>query len=81
MLNKADLIAADETQSPMEIRTVATTGQGVEKLMDAIVESLVSFPAMGSPVPTTNRQVDLLRKLTEVGTIQEMSALLTELIG
>jgi tRNA modification GTPase len=80
VLNKADLINTGDRSDDSVIKTVATTGRGVEALIDAIANSLVSFPAAGTPVPVTQRQVDVLRKLADVAKAGEAAKLLQELI-
>ena len=81
VFNKADLITGGQHSGDSVIETVATTGQGVEALIDKIAKSLVDFPASGAPVPVTQRQVDLLRKLADGAKASEAAKLLQELIG
>lgn len=64
VMNKADLASRSQDPDENVLRTVATTGEGVPALMQAIAENLIdSFPPAGSPVPLTNRQVDILTKI------------------
>lgn len=80
VLNKSDLADAQAGIEEAMIRTVATNGQGVDDLMDAIARRLVDFPPPGSPVPVTGRQVELLEQLTQVTEPDQASMLLKRLI-
>ncbi len=66
VLNKADLLpkSVREKQFAGEIPTVAVSGKGIERLIDAIARKLAeSIPQPATPVPLTDRQVECLRQL------------------
>lgn len=59
VLNKADLLKAKAEIPTDTLLTVATTRQGIPKLLDAISNALApDFPPPGSAVPITTRQRD-----------------------
>ncbi len=80
VFNKSDLAADGSAWDDSVIQTVATSGLGVDTLMDAIAESLVQFPAAGTPVPVTPRHVVLLGQLAEATEPEVAAALLARLV-
>ncbi|MEO1525159.1 MAG: GTPase [Planctomycetota bacterium] len=69
VLNKADQLENASTQSGAPfggdwLRTVATLGDGIETLLDEILEKLIGeTPLAGSPVPVNERQHQWLDEL------------------
>jgi len=66
--NKIDLLNKQQiTRLPDSVlRTSALTGQGIDELMQTIVRQLVpSEPGPQTPVPFTQRQIDLLQRCRE----------------
>ncbi len=80
VLNKADLIADPIGIDDSMFQTVATSGQGIDELIEAIAGALVHFPVAGTPVPVSQRQIDLLQRLAASVDSQRAGNLLTELI-
>ena len=73
VINKADL-AKDQTVDVPEaefhciLRTIATTGEGIESLMQAIIDSLqLKPPESGSPVPINERQHEWVKRIGALG--------------
>ena len=89
MLNKADLLNADgngglsgaEPVPHEAIRTVATSGAGVEELMRVIAQRLVQvFPSPGTPVPLNQRQLACLEEIAASNEPSAIQALLAKLV-
>ncbi len=82
VMNKSDLASNCDPPSENEIRTVATTGDGVEELMQAIVAAVVkSFPQAGQPVPLNKRQHDCLGQILQTNIASQISDLLDRLLS
>ena len=81
VINKADLIGSNEPRLSDRIYTSATSGLGIDRLMQAIADFFAgNFPTAGSPVPLTNRQVDCLERASAAELAGEMRAMLMELV-
>ncbi len=80
VLNKADLNRDDAATDDAIMPTVATMGQGINELIAAIAGALMRFPASGTPVPVTQRQIDLLDSLAKTTEAKDACRLLTKLI-
>ncbi len=79
VLNKADLLSQP---TDVTLQTVATTGQGVDALMQAIADSLVEqFPPPGQAVPVNARQRDCLESVVNAETIADCQESLRRLLG
>jgi tRNA modification GTPase len=77
--NKSDLLPVPLTNQSA-ICTVATTGAGVDRLIEAIADALVRWPESGTPVPVTERQVDLLEQIAAATESETARKLLAKLV-
>ncbi len=86
VLNKADRLLPDEQERANNdsqlIQTVATTGDGVERLQHSIVASIAkSLPPAKAAVPVSSRQQELIKQLAIVERIDSAFELIHELRG
>ncbi len=81
VLNKCDLLTVGQSPPTGSIETNALTGDGVAGLMEAIASHFGrSMPPPGQPVPVTQRQADLLEKISRSATTQKSLNFLDELL-
>jgi tRNA modification GTPase len=86
VLNKADRLSpnerSDADQDSQLIQTVATIGDGIDRLQRAITNSIsMRLPPANAAVPVSIRQQTLVNELTSVKTVAEAIQLLHELRG
>ncbi len=86
VLNKSDQLSQTDhraaKQRPLDILTVATTGEGIDELQRRIVAAIDRrLPARAAAVPISQRQLAIIEKLGEVRSTAEAVGLLRELNG
>ena len=78
VLNKADLLPGTNDHP---LKTVATTGEGVEELMQRIADSLVQqFPEPGQAVPINDRQREGLMAIVDATSMEQCKAAIIDLM-
>jgi len=85
VLNKQDrstTVHSSHTADVFDFRTNAILGDGVQKLMNGIADTLGhQLPVPESPVLVNRRQADLVRQIVETSNLDQQLELLDRLIG
>ncbi len=85
VLNKSDQLEVDTfpsvaENSPLLIQTVATTGEGIDRLQQRIVGAIEQrLPPPNCPMPISQRSLELIRQLADETTVSRAFELLDEL--
>ncbi|TWU56595.1 tRNA modification GTPase MnmE [Rubripirellula tenax] len=81
VMNKMDTLASDSCVDQSVVGTIATTGQGIELLMDRIVSVLTqAMPSPGAAAAINRRQAWLIRAIAESDDAVAQTMLLQELL-